>query len=249
MKYIIDGSNLFRSEGMMAVAACISGFESISVDWIMFFDKSIDLFMSDDLFSNPGKKKAFEALLAGKGDSKEKLIAQLSENARAIFHYLLENYRNNVTIVPGGKKADWFIVSYANMTNGCIVSNDTFTKGGDTLLAEKYPFVRDPTRVFQFCKVQENSFYIEGASIIHPIPTSSAEAIEQLKRASGKRSAPLTDSLPEDEGLKEMLRAYREARSAASKSMAEKKNQDKICSWINDVPQISGWDIVKAFFS
>ena len=115
------------------------------------------------------------------------------------------------------------------MTNGCIVSNDTFTKGGDTLLAEKYPFVRDPTRVFQFCKVQENSFYIEGASIIHPIPTSSAEAIEQLKRASGKRSAPLTDSLSEDE-LKEILRLIREAGSAASKAMAEKINQDKNCS-------------------
>lgn len=246
MKYVIDGSNLFRrmDDGMMAVSACISGFEAICADWIMFFDKSIELFMSADLFTNPEKSKAFESLFAGGKQGKDKLVRQISEDSRKIFQYLRENYHDRVIVVPGGKKADSFIASIADMTNGCIVSCDTFTRGSDALLAEKYPFLKNHDRVCQFCKLQGN-FFIEGTSVLHPIPTSCAEAIKQLKQSSAKRVSQLTMS----EEVMKALQALPEACLAALAAKKARETTNGKPSWMKDVSGPSLLDIFKALFN
>jgi len=233
---------------MMAVSACICGVESIGADWILFFDKSIELFMSADLFSNPEKCKAFDALFVGKKQDKEKLLRQINEDSRTIFQYLKENYNDKVIVVPGGKKADWFIVSLANETNGYIVSNDTFTRGSDALLSDKYPFVKDPNRVCQFCKVQ-GDFFVEGTGIKYPIPTSYTEAVNLLKQSADKRVAQSSISLSEEQlEIIEIMRKVVEGAQERDKIRKEKiRSSDSL---YKDYPGsgISLKDIFKALF-
>ena len=84
--------------------------------------------------------------------------------AEEVYVSLLKNYSKFFNEVPGGTRADSFILQISNRTGERIITNDTFKKDSSNI-SKKYPWITSNTKRLIKGKVMDNHIIIPDLSI------------------------------------------------------------------------------------
>lgn len=122
-------------------------------------------------------KRRFSFLLYLDANYERKLREEDEEEAR-VLKRLLKRLRDSITVVPGGKPADLFVLQYADAYGNRIIANDRYQE-----YREKYPWIeREEDRRLLKGAVARNTIQIPDLDLIVPVAADSKSLVDEILR-------------------------------------------------------------------
>jgi hypothetical protein len=136
---VVDGSNIMYLDGqkpsLAPLRALVSGLKTKGLEYSIFFDANAPFLLLDE----------------AKARQPELFMQMLVEETGTDLKH--------VSVVPGGVQADDFILSYAESSDGLVISNDNFRQ-----YVDRFPWVKNEERTAK-CLVHANRLLVPALGL------------------------------------------------------------------------------------